>query len=83
MSQASSELGPSARNGTNPPKGKKKESKILQNEATKPNRINKSLLKMGQNEVKRSQSRFAQVLWNQSARLGSGFVSPKRSEIAG
>jgi hypothetical protein len=32
-----------------------KESKILQNEATKPNRINKTARKMGQNEAKRSQ----------------------------
>jgi hypothetical protein len=39
----------------NPSKCKKKESKILQNEATKPNIISKSMRKMGQNEAKRSQ----------------------------
>jgi hypothetical protein len=33
---------------------KKKESKILQNEATMSNRINKSTRKTGQNEAKRS-----------------------------
>jgi hypothetical protein len=37
-------------------KPKKKESKILQNEATKPNRISKSAGKIGQNEAKRSQN---------------------------
>jgi len=36
-------------------KPQKKESKILQNEATKNNGINKSTLKMGQNEAKRSE----------------------------
>jgi hypothetical protein len=37
-------------------KAKKKESKILQNEATMSNRISKSTRKTGQNEVKRSQT---------------------------
>jgi hypothetical protein len=36
-------------------KSRKKESKILQNEATKPNRIIKSTRKIGQNEAKRSE----------------------------
>jgi hypothetical protein len=35
---------------------KKKESKILQNEATKPFRINKTVPKIGKNEAKRSQT---------------------------
>jgi hypothetical protein len=38
-----------------PEKAKKKESKILQNEATKSNRINKTTRKIGQNEAKRSE----------------------------
>jgi hypothetical protein len=42
----------------NAPKAEKKESKILQNEATKPNGINKSVSKTGQNEAKRSETWF-------------------------
>jgi hypothetical protein len=38
-------------------KGKKKESKILQNEATKSNIINKTPRKIGQNEAKRSENK--------------------------
>jgi hypothetical protein len=41
-----------------PFQNQKKESKILQNEATKSNRINKSTRKTGQNEAKRSETRF-------------------------
>jgi hypothetical protein len=37
-------------------KSQKKESKILQNEATKPNGISKSAGKIAQNEAKRSQN---------------------------
>jgi hypothetical protein len=37
-------------------KRQKKESKILQNEATKSNRISKSASKTGQNEAKRSET---------------------------